>query len=172
MFVKNQDDRDGYAAGGRLPRFVCDCMLGKLARWLRVLGFDTAYFHHIEDRRLLEWAGGEKRIVLTRDQALAEAAGEGHVLLVRSDDLGEQLHQVISELGLRTTRERLFSRCIECGGPIERLPAGDAAGRVPDYVRETQDSFSTCPNCNKIYWNSTHVSAMLERLEQMGLLPE
>jgi len=147
-------------------------MLGKLARWLRVLGFDTAYFHHIEDRELLARAAAEDRVVLTRDRAMAHGAGGGTVLLVRSDELEEQLQQVVGELALRIERDRLFSRCIECGGPIERLPAGEAADRVPDYVRETQTSFSTCPNCNKIYWNSTHVSAMLERLEKMGILPE
>jgi len=153
-------------------RFAVDCMLGKLARWLRVLGFDTTYYHHIDDRDLLERAGTECRVVLTRDRALAAGAREGGILLVHSDELAEQLRQVLADFGLRPERRRLFSRCIECGGPIEPLSAEAAAGRVPDYVRETQTAFSTCPHCNKIFWNSTHVSAMLERLEKMGILPE
>jgi len=154
------------------PRFAADCMLGKLARWLRILGFDTTYFHNIGDRELQERALSEGRLVLTRDRALAASAGEGQVLLVDDIQLEKQLHQVIGDLGLRVNREQLFSRCIECGGPVRSLPADEAWGRVPDYVQATQREFSTCPNCSKIYWSSTHVSAMLDRLESMGILIE
>jgi len=151
------------------PTFAVDCMLGKLARWLRVLGFDTVYFHNIGDQDLLERARTEGRIVLTRDRALAEGAGEGVVLLVRGEQLDDQLHQVIDELSLSLSRSRVFSRCIECGGPIEPLPAEEARGRVPDHVQATQSSFSSCPNCSKIYWSSTHVRAMRDRLATLGL---
>lgn len=147
-------------------------MLGKLARWLRILGFDTTYHHNIEDHALLDQARAEGRLVLTRDRGLAATAGEGQILLVDGEQLEEQLHQVIGDLGLRLRREQLFSRCIECGGPIEPLPAEKARGRVPDYVQATQSEFSSCPNCSKIYWNSTHVSAMLDRLEAMGIRVE
>ena len=144
-------------------------MLGKLARWLRILGYDTSYFHNIEDRELVERARAGGRLVLTRDRGMAASAGQWQVLLVVDERLEGQLHQVIGDLGLRLRREQLFSRCIECGGPIEPLPAEKARGRVPDYVQATQSEFSSCPNCSKIYWNSTHVSAMLDRLEAMGV---
>ncbi len=154
------------------PRFAADCMLGKLARWLRILGFDTTYYHYIEDRELLERARAEGRLVLTRDRGLAASAGEGRVLLVDDEGLEGQLRQVIGDLELHLCRERLFSRCIECSGPIETLAAAEARGRVPDYVQATQSDFSTCTNCSKIYWNSTHVSGMLDRLEAMGIRVE
>ncbi len=150
-------------------RFAADCMLGTLARWLRILGFDTSYFHNIDDRQLLERARAEDRLVLTRDRGMAASAGEGNLLLVDEERLENQLRQVIGDLDLQLSRERLFSRCIECGGPIRSLPAEEAKGRIPDYVQATQRDFSTCPNCSKIYWNSTHVSAMLDRLEKMGI---
>ncbi len=144
-------------------------MLGKLARWLRVLGFDATYYHNIEDLALLDQARAEGRLVLTRDRSMAASAGQGQILLVVDEQLEGQLRQVIGDLELRLRREQLFSRCIECGGPIEPLPAEKARGRVPDYVQATQSEFSSCPNCSKIYWSSTHVSAMLDRLEAMGI---
>jgi len=149
--------------------FAADCMLGKLARWLRILGFDTLYFHNIDDHDLLRRAVAEGRLLLTRDRRLASSTGTDIVLLVHSEKLAEQLGQVIEDLGLHLSRDLLFSRCIECSGPIQPLPAEEARGRVPDYVETTQSSFSTCPNCSKIYWNTTHVSAMRDRLEAMGI---
>jgi uncharacterized protein with PIN domain len=155
--------------GPEYPRFTADCMLGKLARWLRILGFDTTYFHNIGDRELLVQAKAEHRLVLTRDRGMAASAGEGHLLLVDDERLEHQLRQVIGDLDLQLSREKLFSRCIECGGPIRSLSAEETKGRIPDYVQATQRNFSTCPNCRKIYWNSTHVSAMLDRIDKMGI---
>lgn len=139
------------------PRFVADEMLGKLARELRVLGYDVAYATGIEDHDLLEQARREDRLLLTRDQQLAAAAG-GRAVLVRSLDPPEQLAHVIGDLELRPDPDEFLSRCIECNGTLEEAPAAS----VPESVEGKRTW--RCTRCSKTYWWGTHAEDMYERL--------
>ncbi len=145
----------------REVRFVADVMLGKLARWLRALGYDTLYFHDAPDSRLLGIALREGRHLLTRDAALAARAGEVG-LLVRAEDLDAQLREVMAACGL-TSRAPL-SRCFECNGVLVAREPAAVRERVPPYTFATQAEFWECEGCRRVFWAGTHAQGILERL--------
>ncbi|HID95228.1 MAG TPA: hypothetical protein EYP53_04125 [Candidatus Latescibacteria bacterium] len=147
-------------------RFIVDDMLGRLAKWLRILGYDTCYCRRISDAELLRRAAAEHRIILTRDTRLIERIFSGNYLLIKSEDLRGQLRQVLGELNL-DTRRYLFSRCLVCNHPILPVEPEEVRGRVPSYVFQTQTEFSTCPGCERIYWKGTHYERILETLKQI-----
>lgn len=149
---------------GDRPRLVADEMLGKLARELRALGYDTLYLKHVDDDEVLDLALAEDRLLLTRDRELAERA-EDLGVLIRSREPVEQLEHVLADLGLAPSAEAFLSRCLECNGLLEEAP--DAAD-LPDGV-EDQTTWR-CPGCQKVYWWGTHAEDMYERLG--GLLGE
>lgn len=143
---------------GDRPRFVADEMLGKLAKELRALGYDTLYLKHVDDDEVLDRALAEDRLLLTRDQELADRADDTGVL-IRSREPAEQLARVLDALGLDPEAEAFLSRCLECNGLLEEDP--DAAD-LPDGV-EDQTTWR-CPGCQKVYWWGTHAEDMYERL--------
>jgi len=148
------------------PLFLADVMLGRLARWLRMLGLDTAYDPSATDEELLRRSRGERRTLLTRDRALAARAGPGQCLLVGSEELSVQLPQVVRPLGL-DWRAGLFSRCTRCNGGL--LPASKrvVAGKVPMRVLLEQECFTRCADCGRIYWHGSHTRRARRVLEQM-----
>ena len=152
-------------------RFVADVMLGSLARWLRVIGFDTLYNNRFEDEDLVELALRDGRIALTRDRRLTERrAIAGHAILIDSDALGNQLRQVLDHIGFRMDNFRspaLLCRCIECNSPLETVERGSIEHQVPPYVFSTQEEFKKCPSCGRIYWGGTHRKRMLEKLARL-----
>lgn len=150
-------------------RFLADAMLGALARWLRVLDVDVAYDPALDDPELVERAGGEGRTILTRDRRLVERRRARNHLLIRSDEPGEQVRQVLDETGIRPEPGRLFARCLRCNTPLQPLPADAARARVPPFVARTQEEFRACPACGRIYWRSTHVERMRDWLRRKGI---
>jgi len=151
------------------PRFLADCNVGRLARWLRALGYDASYHARIEDSELVREAAAENRVLLTRDRDLTKRrviqTGVVRAILIRDDDVIQQLRQVFSELGLEL--KEALTRCIECNSElVARVPA-TVVERVPPYVRSTQSRYSACPDCGRIYWAGTHWQRMREVL--MGL---
>jgi uncharacterized protein with PIN domain len=150
------------------PRFIADAMLGRLAKWLRALGYDVAYERKIEDAALLARARAEGRRLLTRDAYLVRRRDlPPGTVLVRSDHLREQLAQVVAELGLSVDRYR-FTRCIDCNTPLTAVARDAVRDIVPQYVFETQARFGRCPGCGRVYWPGTHWARMRERLDQLG----
>ncbi len=147
-------------------RFVLDSMLGKLARWLRAMGYDAFYFKVAEDRFLLQLAQAEARTLLTRDARLARLAGPGG-LLIQATEVEPQIVEVIGRLGLTPTEDGLLSRCLECNAPLSARPKDSVRGLVPERVFATQDRFFACPGCSRIYWQGSHADRMLERLERV-----
>jgi len=147
-------------------KFLADSNVGRLARWLRALGYDAAYESHVEDGALVRKALAEGRILLTRDLDLTQrrviASGQLKAVLLKDDRVREQLRQVASELGLDA--EQALSRCLECNLELEPRTAVEVAERVPPYVRRTQDRYSECPHCGRIYWAGTHWARMREVL--------
>ena len=151
------------------PTFIADVNVGKLARWLRVMGFDTLMFEGTEDSDLVRAALAGGRIILTRDSHIASRRlvreGRLKAVLITSDNLDDQVRQVVRELGLPHDF-RPFTRCLECNQPlVERTPE-EVRERVPPYVFRTQTGYMECPRCHRIYWRGTHWQAMTDRLKR------
>lgn len=146
-------------------RFVVDCMLGKLAKWLRMLGHDTAYVAGADDDQLVRLAVREDRILLTRDRRLAERRMlRGRSLFVDWGSTSAQVRQVLESLNLKVSKDELFTRCTICNGSIVPIEKEQVKERVPPYVYKTQDEYGFCADCDKIYWKGTHVQHVLEAL--------
>lgn len=151
-----------------LPRFVADAMLGRLARWLRLLGCDTAYDPQLDDRALAGLAAREGRVVLTRDRGLLARRIVRRGLLVDSDELGAQLRQVLHAFDVPVARARLFTICVACNAPLVEAARDDVTGRVPPYVLRTHERFRACGVCGRVYWGGTHVDLALKDLERLA----
>ena len=153
----------------KTPQFVVDSMLGRLARWLRILGFDTWYFREIDDRELLKLHAETGRVLLTRDTRLVQCRGVGAHVLVRSDGWEDQLRQVVAALSLDVCPERMLTRCLLCNLPLENLAPQEAYGRIPDYVAGSTSAFRGCRSCDKVYWAGTHRKRMEEVVSMLRL---
>ena len=147
-------------------KFIADCMLGTLAKWLIILGHDVAYFRRIEDGELVRIANRERRAILTCDRRLVQRRGARDHILIRSQKLEGQIRQVLQERSITIRRGDLFRRCVACN--LRTLPAAKRSvrGQVPPYVFATQRRFSRCPGCARIFWRATHVMRMIALLEQ------
>jgi len=144
-------------------------MLGALVRWLRALDVDVVYEPALDDAALVDRAVAEGRTILTRDRRLTERRLARNHLLIRSDDVDEQVRQVVVELGLAPDPGRLLGRCLRCNAPLEPIDAESARARVPPWVARTHEEFRACPDCGRVYWRGTHVQRMVQRLQQMGV---
>jgi uncharacterized protein with PIN domain len=143
-------------------KFIADVMVGKLARWLRILGFDTEYSNKFEDDEIIRIAEAEDRIILTRDVPLASRRMNARCLLIVSDHYREQVQQVIAAFSLKDFA--IFSRCIECNTPLRDADKDAVFERIPPFVYLTQERFAECPSCNRVYWRGTHADAILKRI--------
>jgi uncharacterized protein with PIN domain len=143
-------------------RFVADVMVGKLARWLRVLGFDVVYSNTLEDDAILKLSQSEDRIVLTRDTGLASRCRAGQCVLIESVRHKQQVRQVLDAFGLK--RFNVLSRCIECNTPLDPTDKEAVFERIPPYVYLTQDRFAVCPSCGRVYWHGTHADDIFKFL--------
>jgi uncharacterized protein with PIN domain len=141
-------------------------MLGRLARWLRILGHDVVYFHRIEDSDLVDLAARESRILLTRDTRLVLRKAARGALLIHGHLLEDQLRQMLHWNRKALLAPRLCRRCLECNVPTEPVRKQDLENRVPVYVFRTQARFRACPACGRVYWKATHVRDMLRRLSR------
>jgi len=155
------------------PRFLADRMLGKLARWLRILGYDTAYLPQLSPDGVMIEGRRQGRVILTRDTRLLRRKGMPPFLFVQSDRFREQLKQVVETLQLAPLQSpSLFSRCIECNQVLEEVKKDKVHERVPEYVWRTQDDFRGCPECHRLYWGATHRDHVLEELRRLELVGE
>jgi len=147
------------------PGFVVDSMLGKLAKWLRILGYDSVFVHDADDDELVRLAVQEDRILLTKDRTLAERRMvRGRCVFVSEEGTGAQLRQVIRELSLKADDSRLFTRCSVCNSEIVDAPKESVREEAPPYVFRTQEQFGRCSGCGRLYWRGTHVEHVLEAL--------
>jgi len=143
---------DGQSGGS--PRFVADAMLGRLATWLRILGYDVDYVR-VEDAALIERARETGRILLTRDTGLVRRRDLPPHLLVHSDHVAEQLRQVIRTFHLAPA-DPSARRCPRCNALVEPRTKAEVFGRVPEFVWSHQDAFWGCPACGRLYWAGSH----------------
>jgi hypothetical protein len=148
------------------PRFLADQMLGRLAVWLRLLGFDTAEARDRPDSWLLRQARDEGRVVLTQDRELSRAASAS-THYVEAREVEGQLGEVMSAFGLTFDHARLLSRCTRCNRGLEGVAAECVRDRVPAAVRERQRRFYRCPSCDRVYWEGDHCQRILARVSAL-----
>lgn len=141
-------------------------MLGTLAKWLRILGYDTLFDPSWNDHQLVRLARADDRILLTRDRELAGRRGV-RTLLITSERLHDQIQQVWADLGLKGVRS--FSRCPVCNEMLEAIDPEAVRSRVPAYIFKTHQTFRYCPICQRVYWRGTHWQRMDDRLSRLGL---
>ena len=144
-------------------RFTAESTLGKLAKWLRMLGYDT----QLERRPPSASSADPDRIVLTRTRSRFQRLPVGRRIFIRSDLPEEQLREVIAAADLSPETRTPFTRCIRCNEPIETVARETVRERVPDYVWETQSTFRRCPRCDRIYWPGTHIDHSLDRIRRL-----
>jgi hypothetical protein len=155
-------------------KFIADSMLGRLARWLRLLGCDTLYYPLIEDRRLIRIASEEDRVLITRDTRLVRMRGLKHFLLLSENDPFEQLKKIITTFDLNPFELRKggfetcpYSRCSLCNTLLEDIHKEQAKPHVPEYVYHTSERFRQCPTCGKFYWKGTHPEKLRKKLMEI-----
>ena len=146
--------------------FAAERTLGKLAKWLRLLGFDTIFETQNSSDTFSKGIQAE-RILLTRTRAVREQCGTRQYVFIKSDHVRDQIQQVIRELGIAFQHIRPFSRCISCNVEIIKIEKDAVFGQVPDYVWETHDIFHTCPECKRIYWRGSHTERNLQRIKEL-----
>ena len=147
--------------------FAADRTLGKLAKWLRILGLDTLSESEASGRRFFQLPSAyadENRIVLTRNNRLKKHLGGHRLVFIMSNHCDEQLRQVITETGIREADLHPFSRCLHCNLPVHGIAKKDVYERVPDYIFASHDKFHTCLGCNRIFWPGSHTDRSLERI--------
>jgi hypothetical protein len=151
-------------------KFIADSMLGRLARWLRLSGYDVLYANDILDESILEQAKSG-RILLSKDKNLCKKAESRGIdaMLVTSDDILEQLKQVAMERNLiiRSTPE--FSRCPLCNAVVEKIEKEKIRDRVPKSVFKRTNGFWECKSCGKIYWHGGHWKNIRERVRRIDV---
>ena len=141
--------------------FAAEKTLGKLAKWLRILGFDTIY-----DPDIIDPAKSE-RIVLTRTKRIIDEYNTDKLLFIKSDKPFKQLKEVILALGIVKEDIRPFTRCIRCNTKIRLIAKDSIRSVVPDYVWESQDSFKACNKCKRIYWQGSHTNRSMELIKRV-----
>jgi hypothetical protein len=147
-------------------RFAADAMLGRLARWLRLLGFDCVYAAEIADEELARLGVSEGRLILTRDRSFPEDWWIPGVYLVREEDVRRQLAEVIQHFGLASSI-RVLTRCSECNLPLRPVARDQVSGRVPPRTLELYDAFAECPACGRVYWEGSHAARIRSLAERL-----
>lgn len=149
--------------------FITDASLAGLARWLRLLGYNTVVYPGAAGRPMLCRAAREGRILLTRRRDLPDRQFSGRVELVPEQDVGRQLHHVVAGLALEISPQRMFSICLSCNCTLTPVGREEVRDRVPAYVFETCGSYNRCDCCGKIFWQGTHVLRALQFLENQNI---
>jgi uncharacterized protein with PIN domain len=148
-----------------IPSFILDVHLGKLARYLRLLGFDVAYANHWDDPEIVQKALEEHRTILTRDRGLLERRAVVSGYLVQNLKPEDQLQEVLDRFGLRPFLDP-YSRCPLCGTPIEPISKEQVLSLLPPKVAKRYRKFYHCPSCGKVYWKGDHfrnLSPLIQR---------
>ncbi len=148
--------------------FIADAMLGKLSKWLRILGFDTLYYRKQGIDSLLFLAIKEKRHILTRNTRLKDRNDiKKNLLFIKDNAPMKQLTEVIEHYMLQIKPDNLFTRCLICNQKLKEISTELVQDRVPDYVASTEKSFSICPRCKRIFWKGTHFENIQQKIKKL-----
>jgi uncharacterized protein with PIN domain len=148
-------------------KFLADSSLGRLSKWLRILGYDTVYWRGEADRIFLRKAEREGRAVLTRRKDVLSRQHPGIVLFVENDRVEDQLVEILGKLDLKPDPENLFTLCLRCNESLKEASPEEVRSLVPDYVFRTQSEFRVCPGCGSVFWPGTHRDRALKTLEKL-----
>jgi len=150
-------------------KFFADNNVGKLAKWLRMMGYDTRFFNSGDDSHMIAIALAEGRVILTRDTQIMRrrvvTSGQLKAILIQGDEPERQMRQVIDSLNL-DCQFRPFTICLECNQPLVPRTREQVKDLVPPYVFQTQVQYVECPTCHRIYWRGTHWQAMTGKLSK------
>ncbi len=152
-------------------KFIADSNVGKLARWLRMIGYDTLLFKEKDDKRMIQIALKEGRVILTKDTQIMKRRlitnSKLKAIFIKHDDPKAQLQQTVKALNL-DYHFRPFSLCLECNQALMPRSKDEVQSLVPSYVFKTQKQYTECPSCHRIYWQGTHWQAMVKELENLA----
>jgi uncharacterized protein with PIN domain len=152
-------------------KFIADHMLGTLAKWLRLLGYDTLYPKNLKDVDLVEMARKEGRVLLTRDKEIPKRkiSRDVKIILISQEDLQMQLTEVFTSIGLKPDPEKILMRCSVCNAAIKPISKIEAQDHIPEGVLECHEKFWECPDCSRYYWEGTHWKKIMETIEKINL---
>lgn len=148
------------------PRFVLDTHLGRLAAYLRMLGFDTLYHNDSCDEDLAQTSSREDRILLTRDRGLLKRSVITHGYYVRETEPRRQLAEVVFRFQLAAASDP-WRRCLRCNGLLQPAEKKSIHDRIPEKTRQHYEDFWTCPDCDRVYWKGSHYTRMRQIMEHM-----
>jgi uncharacterized protein with PIN domain len=150
-------------------KFIADVMLGRLAKWMRLLGFDVLYDRTMSDNDLIRVSLEQDRVILTRDTGLVARPLASNHVFIENDNVRQQLQQVLVTFHIMSMPGPL-TRCSVCNEPLTAIDKQDARDLVPQYVYEINDNFLRCGICGRIYWKGTHVNRMgARKIKKPGL---
>jgi uncharacterized protein with PIN domain len=152
-----------------VEKFILTKELGRLARWLRILGYDARYFKQDNMGSLVIEALREGRLILTRNSHLPQTRGV-KIILLQSEQLKPQIEQILQRLQLKPEQDKIFSRCVICNLELADIKKERIKDKVPEYVFKTQDEFFTCPGCGRIYWQGSHWGNVQAVIKELGSL--
>ena len=148
-----------------MVKFILTKEVGRLCRWLRILGFDAEYFLENNLATLIIKALRENRVIVTRKKKIDDLK----VIRVYANDVKEQLREVLIQLELRPDEEKMFTRCVICNKTLEKVEKEEVKEKVPLYVYQTQNEFYQCPSCRRIYWQGTHWGNVKKIIQDLAL---
>lgn len=147
-------------------KFILTKELGRLSKWLRILGFDTVYYNQDNLSSLIIQALRDERIILTRNQRLPQGRGL-KIVLIKNEKIKKQVAEILQTLKISLKPEMMFSRCTLCNAELVDIAKEEVKDKVPEYVFKTQGNFITCPQCKRIYWQGTHWGNVRKTLEEI-----
>lgn len=148
-------------------KFIADAMLGRLAKRLRLLGYDVLYDPSWEDNEIIRLSLEQGRTILTRDTRLASRPVAANHLLIGHDRISAQIAQVLRHLCV-TVPPGFLARCSRCNHPLDQIAKQDIHDLVPEHVYDTNKDFFKCRGCGKVYWRGSHIRRMSEERERCG----
>ena len=150
-------------------KFIVDLNAGKLAKWLRIIGYDALLFTDEDDGKMIKIALSENRVILTKDSQIMKrrlvASGKLKAILIKGDNPKTQLQQIANALDL-DYRFKPFSVCLECNQNLIERCKDEISSLIPPYVLKTQNQYMECPSCHRVFWRGTHWQAMSQELEK------
>ena len=146
--------------------FAVENTLGKLAKWLRILGFDTLCDSGADGVAFFRCAPAG-RLLLTRTRSVKKQIRSDRLIFIQANDPRQQLVEVIRSVPIRAEDIRPFTRCIACNRQIESVEKGEIRNQVPDFVYQSHENFQQCPQCRKVYWPGSHASRVTDRIRQL-----
>jgi uncharacterized protein with PIN domain len=150
----------------RRSKFICDVHLGKLARYLRMMGFDILYKNSFNDEEIMQLSLDEKRVILTKDRGILKRSDVTHGYYVRGDEIERQAEEVVRRFDLQSSIKE-FTRCLDCNHKLIKIAKANILGELPPKVASLQNEFLKCSGCSKLYWKGTHHQRMLAFIKKI-----